>query len=51
MISMSDLSLALSEIEDWLRESCTARHADDMADRIHEAWQIIDDLADSEVTP
>ena len=43
---LGDLSTRLSAIEDWLREKCTARHAEDMADLVHEAWQVIDDLYD-----
>lgn len=46
-ISMTELSLALAAIEDWLREQ-PARHADEMADRVHDAWRVIDDLADQE---
>lgn len=46
--SLSSLSTRLSAIEDWLSESCTARHATDMADTIHEAWKIIDDLSEAE---
>lgn len=44
---MTELSLALGAIEDWLREQ-PARHAGEMADRVHDAWEIIDDLADQE---
>ena len=42
---LEELSLNLSAIEDWMREQ-PARHADDMADVIHQAWQVIDDLSD-----
>ena len=43
---LEELSLSLGQIEDWLRQDCSARHADDMADVVHKAWQVIDDLAD-----
>jgi hypothetical protein len=44
---LADLASDLGLIEDWLRQDCTARHAEDMADVIHQAWGVIDDLADA----
>jgi hypothetical protein len=46
--ALEELALNLSNIEDWLRDSCTARHNDDMADVVHQAWQVIEDLSDNE---
>jgi hypothetical protein len=39
-----ELSVRLDQIADWLRESCSARHADDMADVVAEASQVVEDL-------
>ena len=41
---LEEMSLKLDSIEEWLRECCEARHADDMADVIKEASQVIYDL-------
>lgn len=43
---LSELATHLSSIEDWLRQDCTARHAEDMADVVHQAFQVVDDLYD-----
>ena len=43
---LSKLATNLSSIEDWLRDECTARHSEDMADCVHEAWQVVEDLYD-----
>ena len=43
---LNQLATDLSTIEDWLRQDCTARHNDDMADVVHEAWQVVEDLCD-----
>lgn len=51
MTDLGQLATALSTIEDWLRQGCTARHAGQMADRVHEAWSVIDDLADQAAEP
>jgi hypothetical protein len=43
---LSDLLGELSGIEDWLRDSCDVRHHERMADEVHRAWSILDDLYD-----
>lgn len=42
---LEELSLALDLIEDWLRQDCSARHAEEMADTVRRASRIIYDLA------
>jgi hypothetical protein len=42
---LAELATDLSAIEDWLRQDCTARHNDDMADVVRKAFAVIDDLA------
>lgn len=41
---LEELSLHLDAIEEWLRESCSARRADDMADVVEKASKVIYDL-------
>jgi hypothetical protein len=43
------LSTDLINVEQWLRESCTARHAERMANAVESAWKIVDDLFDEAV--
>lgn len=43
---LGELATNLVRIEDWLREDCTARHSEDMADVVHQAFEVIDDLYD-----
>lgn len=43
---LGELATNLSSIEDWLRQDCTARHSDDMADVVRQAFEVIDDLYD-----
>src|ERR1700691_6620374 len=43
---LNQLATDLSTIEDWLRQDCTARHSDDMADVVHEAWEVVEDLCE-----
>lgn len=43
---LAELSTQLSTIEDWLRQDCPARHASEMADVIHRAWRLADDVCD-----
>src|SRR5271156_633216 len=47
LAKLVNLSTNLSAVEDWLNEKCSARHADEMADVVHEAWQLIDELYDA----
>lgn len=46
MGDLGQLATSLSAIEDWLRQDCTARHNEDMADTVREAFNVIDDLSD-----
>lgn len=43
---LGELAAHLSAIEDWLRDSCDARHHEDMADAVGKAYQVVDDLYD-----
>jgi uncharacterized protein YecE (DUF72 family) len=43
---LNELATNLCAVEAWLRESCTARHNDDMADMVEQAWHVIEDLYD-----
>lgn len=45
---LSELATQLSTIEDWLRQDCLARHAEDMADVVHKAWQVMEDTCDEQ---
>jgi hypothetical protein len=45
-VNLAELATNLSTLEDWFRQDCTARHAEDMADIVHEAWSLVEDLCD-----
>jgi hypothetical protein len=46
---ISELSKNLGAVEDWLRDHCEARHADDMADLVEKAVQVLEDLYDEAI--
>jgi hypothetical protein len=46
---LDELLTHLGAVEDWLREKCEARHADDMADLVEQACRVLDDLYDEQV--
>ena len=45
---LGELACNLGAIEDWLRDSCTARHNEDMADVVGKAVQVLEDVHDEQ---